>query len=174
MRTRLHRVSLPTVSLPPSGCPPRNWASRGTAGAQSLGPAPRASAGCCALGGGRAPHVECVMSSAPYKNHGWGRPTGGWLSSACTARLAALPALPTPVSARGLLDGRRPPGAPRAARSGRRPPSTRPGCGLDRGPRVVGPVLPARRLHTLPPPPPATPPAAQIQIQILNVGGQPK
>ena len=127
-------------------------------------PRPRAAASCGAAAagqetsrspaqGGRRP--PAVLRGARRK--AGPRATGGWLSSACPARLAALPALPTPVSARGLLDGRRPPGAPRAARSGRRPPGTRPGCGLDRGPRVVGPVLPARRRQTLPPPPPATP-----------------
>ena len=89
------------------------------------------------------------------------RATGGWLSSACTARLAALPALPTPVSARGLLDGRRPPGAPRAARSGRRPPSTRPGCGLDRGPGAAC-AAPADA-------PPARMPFQITLDQILNV-----
>ena len=143
-------------------------------------PRPRAAASCGAAAAGqetsrspaqRGRRPPAVLRGARRK--AGPRATGGWLSSACTARLAALPALPTPVSARGLLDGRRPPGAPRAARSGRKP--ARHAAWLRAGPRAAGGwpgaacTAPAHA-----PPAPASHAAAQIQIQILNVGGQPK
>ena len=106
-------------------------------------PRPRAAASCGAAAAGqetsrspaqRGRRPPAVLRGARRK--AGPRATGGWLSSACTARLAALPALPTPVSARGLLDGRRPPGAPRAARSGRQP--ARHAAWLRAGPRAAG------------------------------------